>query len=105
MTRFALLFSAVLAITCHMCEGFASSGTAFLLTRNRSVVILNGLAQPEVQIKTKTKQETKTRQKVNQKEAVKTGDPISRRDEEFEEPPMFKLLLLGDEGYDKEHGT
>ena len=62
-----------------------------------------GMASPEVETKTTTKQETKTRQKVYHKETVKTGEPVSRREEEFEDPPMYTLLLLADDGYDKEH--
>jgi ATP-dependent Clp protease adapter protein ClpS len=61
------------------------------------------MASPEVETKTKVKQETKTRQKTYYKETTRTGDPMSRRDEEFEDPPMYSLMLLGDDGYDKEH--
>lgn len=61
------------------------------------------MAQPEIQIKTKTTVETKQKQKVLSKEKVKTGDPISHRKEEFEDAPMFKLMLLADDSYDAEH--
>ncbi|GKY97649.1 hypothetical protein MPSEU_000723300 [Mayamaea pseudoterrestris] len=71
--------------------------------KHSSSVVYAGMASPEVETKTKVKQETKTRQKVYHKETVRTGDPVSRRDEEFEDPPMFTLMLLGDDGYDKEH--
>ena len=48
-----------------------------------------------------TKQASKQKQK--QKQKAKTHDPISRRDEEFEEAPMYKLMLLGDDSYDPAH--
>jgi hypothetical protein len=106
MMRAFLLLLTVFCICFRWCEGFAIASPAFAAaTRRNSLVVLSGMAQPDIQIKTTTTQETKTRQKVIQKEVVKTGDPISRRDEEFEDPPMFKLMLLGDEGYDKEHGA
>lgn len=62
-----------------------------------------GMAQPETKIKTTTKQLVKSKEKVRQKEKVQTGDPISRREEKFEDAPMFKLMLLADDGYDIEH--
>ena len=64
---------------------------------------LAGMAQPEVQIKTKTKVETQTKQKVIIKKKEKTDDPVSRREEAFQDAPMFKVMLLEDDGYDAEH--
>lgn len=61
------------------------------------------MAQPETQIKTKTKVETQTKQKVVIQKKEKVHDPISRRDEEFEDAPMFKVMLLEDDSYDAEH--
>jgi ATP-dependent Clp protease adapter protein ClpS len=62
-----------------------------------------GMAQPEIQIKTKTTVETKQKQKVISKSTVKTGEPVQKRKEEFQDAPMFKLMLLSDDGYDPEH--
>jgi len=59
------------------------------------------IAKPAVKIAQKT--ETKVKEKVKQQQKARTYDPISRRDEEFEEAPMFKLMLLGDDGYDPAH--
>lgn len=59
------------------------------------------LAKPAVKIAQKT--ETKAKEKVKQTSKAKTHDPISRRDDEFEEAPMFKLMLLGDDSYDPGH--
>jgi len=61
------------------------------------------MAQPETQIKTKVKVETKQKSKQIQKEKVKTGDPVSKRKEEFQDAPMYKVMLLGDDSYDAEH--
>ena len=59
------------------------------------------LAKPAVKIAQKT--ETKAKEKVKSTSKAKTHDPISRRDEEFEDAPMFKLMLLDDESYDAVH--
>jgi ATP-dependent Clp protease adapter protein ClpS len=59
------------------------------------------IAKPKI----KTDQATKTVQKSKQKQKQKaeTFDPISRRDDEFEDAPMFKLMLIGDDSYDASH--
>ena len=62
-----------------------------------------GAAIAKPAIKTAQKVETKQKEKVKQRQKAKTHDPISRRDEEFEEAPMFKLMLLGDDSYDAAH--
>ena len=64
---------------------------------------LNGMAQPEVEIKTKTKVEVQTKQKVEIKKKAQTGEPVARHDEDFQDAPMYKLMLLSDDGYDGEH--
>lgn len=90
----------------------------FLFGRSRSFVVsptvygrggpttyvrLYGMAQPEIQIKTKTKVEVQTKQKVEIRKKAKTGEPVSRNEEDFQDAPMFKLMLLSDDGYDGEH--
>jgi len=62
-----------------------------------------GAAIAKPQIKTNQKVETVQKEKIKQKQEAKTYDPISRRDEDFEEAPMYKLMLLGDESYDAVH--
>jgi ATP-dependent Clp protease adapter protein ClpS len=59
------------------------------------------IAKPAVKIAQKV--ETKQKEKVKQRQQAKTQDPISRREEDFEEAPMFKLMLLGDDSYDPSH--
>ena len=62
------------------------------------------MAQPETQIKTKTKVETKTRRKVEIRPTSQTDDqPVAKRKEDFQDAPMYKLLLLSDDSYDPEH--
>jgi ATP-dependent Clp protease adapter protein ClpS len=61
------------------------------------------LAKPAVKIGQKTALVTETKQKVQTKRKVRTSDPVTRREEEFQEAPMFKLLLLDDAGYDPAH--
>lgn len=62
-----------------------------------------GAAIAKPAVKTAQKVETKQREKVRQRQKAQTHDPISRRDEEFEEAPMFKLMLIGDDSYDPAH--
>ena len=59
------------------------------------------LAKPAVKIAQKT--EVKNKEKVKSTNKARTHDPISRRDEKFEDAPMFKLMLIGDESYDPAH--
>ena len=59
------------------------------------------LAKPAVKIAQKT--EVKAKEKVKQTNKARTHDPISRRAEDFEDAPMFKLMLLGDDAYDPAH--
>lgn len=91
----------LLGYLCTLSSAFVlrtpASTTTFTTTQ------LAGMAQPEVQIKTKTKVETQTKQKVIIQKKEKTDDPVSRREEEFQDAPMFKVMLLEDDGYDAEH--
>lgn len=77
--------------------------TAFVVGRRVHHTQLAGMAQPETQIKTKVKVETKQKEKVAQKQRVKGGEPKQRHEEDFQDAPMFKLMLLSDDGYDPEH--
>jgi ATP-dependent Clp protease adapter protein ClpS len=61
------------------------------------------MAQPETKVETKTKIKTSSKQKVELKKNFKTDDPVQKRENDFEDAPMFKLLLLADDGYDGEH--
>jgi ATP-dependent Clp protease adapter protein ClpS len=61
------------------------------------------LAKPKVNIGQKTAVETKTKQKVEIKRKVKPAEPVQRREDDFEEAPLFKLMLIGDDGYDLTH--
>ena len=59
--------------------------------------------KPEVQIKTKVATTTTQKQQQKQKQKEKTDDPEYKRKDEFQDAPMFKLLLLRDNGYEIEH--
>ncbi len=62
-----------------------------------------GAAIAKPAIKTEQKTKTVQKEKVKQRQKAEVGDPISRRDEEFQEAPMFKLMLIGDDSYDPSH--
>ena len=99
-----LSFKSLICLVGYLC----ALSSAFVLrtpvsTTTYTTTQLAGMAQPEVQIKTKTKVETQTKQKVIIKKKEKTDDPVSRREEEFQDAPMFKVMLLEDDGYDAEH--
>jgi ATP-dependent Clp protease adapter protein ClpS len=38
-----------------------------------------------------------------QKQKVSSADPISKREQEFQDAPMYKLMLLADGAYETEH--
>ena len=62
------------------------------------------IAKPKVQIGQKTAVVTKTVEKVEIKRKIQIDDPVSRRgDDDFQEAPLFKVLLVGDDSYDPEH--
>jgi ATP-dependent Clp protease adapter protein ClpS len=46
---------------------------------------------------------TTKKEKQAQKQEAKTGGPVEKRKEEFEDAPMYKLMLLHDDGADAEH--
>ena len=100
-----LSFKSFFLLVSYLCALPGVSGfvfqprTAGVTTTTR----LAGMAQPEIQIKTKTKVETQTKQKVIIKKKEKTDDPVSRREEEFQDAPMYKVMLLEDDSYDAEH--
>lgn len=62
-----------------------------------------GAAIAKPKIKQAQKTETKSKTKSRTTNEAQTHDPISRRDEAFEEAPMFKLMLLSDASYDAVH--
>merc|ERR1712183_234219 len=59
------------------------------------------IAKPKVGVKVETV--TKQKQKSVSKQRSRTSDPISRREEKFEDAPLFKVMLLGDDDYDQTH--
>jgi ATP-dependent Clp protease adapter protein ClpS len=59
--------------------------------------------QPETQIKTKVTTTTIQKQQQKSKQKIQIHDPIANRKEEFQDAPMYKLMLLADDGYDIEH--
>ena len=59
------------------------------------------IAKPKVGVKVETV--TKQKVKSRQKQQSRTSDPISRRDEKFEDAPLFKVMLIGDEDYEQAH--
>ena len=61
------------------------------------------LAKPAVKIGQKTALVTQQKSAVVQKQKAKTSEPISRRDEEFQDAPMYKVMLVGDGDYDQAH--
>ena len=59
------------------------------------------IAKPKVGVK--VDQVTKQKSKQESKQRVRSSDPISRREEKFEDAPLFKVMLIGDEDYDQAH--
>ncbi len=59
------------------------------------------IAKPKVGVK--VDQVTKQKSKSENKQRARSSDPISRREEKFEDAPLFKVMLIGDEDYDQAH--
>lgn len=59
------------------------------------------IAAPKVGVKIETV--TKDKVKSAQKQKSKTSDPVKRREEDFEDAPMYKVMLIGDTDYDQAH--
>lgn len=59
------------------------------------------IAKPKVGVK--VDQVTKQKSKSENKERTRSSDPISRREEKFEDAPLFKVMLIGDDDYDQAH--
>lgn len=59
------------------------------------------IAKPKIKTEIKTKE--KVKQKQVQKKKARIQEPKSRRKEEFEDAPLFKVMLLGDDSYDGGH--
>ena len=62
-----------------------------------------GAAIAKPKIGQKTAVEVKTRQKVEIRKKNKPAEPVKRRKEEFEDAPLYKLMLIGDDAYDPVH--
>jgi len=66
-------------------------------------------AKEEGDTATKTRTETttitktKSKEKTVQKQKVKVAKPQLRKNEEFEDAPLFKLMLVSDDDYDEGH--
>ena len=102
MNRFILLIFAFFQLTAAFApvSTFGARPTALFAGEGESE---GGAAIAKPQIKTSQKVETVQKEKIKQKQQAKTHDPISRRDDEFEEAPMYKLMLLGDDSYNAVH--
>lgn len=72
-------------------------------TRDAASAPLFGLAQPAVEIGQKTAVKQKVGQKTSTTQRIQTADPVSRKEPEFQEPLLYKVMLLGDEEYDQAH--
>jgi len=59
------------------------------------------IAKPKVGVD--TKQVIKQKSKSVSKRSAKSSDPVSRREEDFQDAPMFKVMLIGDESYEQAH--
>ena len=102
--KFVLLLLSILQLTVAFSPatfGIRKSHALFAGQRDSDGGGGAALAKPAVKIAQKT--EVKAKEKVKSTNKARTYDPISRRDEDFEDAPMFKLMLIGDESYDPAH--
>jgi ATP-dependent Clp protease adapter protein ClpS len=103
MLKFTFLLLSLLQVTAAFSPAatFGVQPSSVLFAGQRDSEGGAALAKPK--IKTSQKVETVIKQAVKSTNKARTYDPISRRDEEFEEAPMFKLMLLSDSGADAAH--
>ena len=109
MTKSILVLPLLLAIL-QLGNSFTLQGPAFLGVRTTTTRLLAGqsdkeggaaIAKPKIGQKTAVEVQTKQKVKIIQK--AKPAEPVQRREEEFQEAPLFKLMLLGDDSYDITH--
>ena len=108
-TTFLILL--LTALCSSLSQGFAFSSTPNAFTQRSSKLFAGksdkeggaAIAKPKVNIGQKTAVQTDTKQKVQVRKKNKPAEPVQRRDEDFEDAPMFKLMLLGDDSYDQVH--
>jgi ATP-dependent Clp protease adapter protein ClpS len=63
----------------------------------------SAIAKPQIKLGQKTALVTETKKKVEMRKKNQPGEPVSRKEEEFMDAPLFKLMLQGDDGYDMSH--
>jgi len=88
---------------------FTTIGTPHAFTPRGTVIYAKGdeetggqaIAKPKVGVKVETV--TKEKTKYAQKQKAKTSDPVKRREEEFEDAPLYKVMLIGDTDYEQTH--
>lgn len=108
MSRFTILAALLLSLIACGVDAFVVRPPA-LSTQQRLVPLYaegdkeGGAAIAKPKIKTDIKTKEKVKQKQKQKKKARVDEPKSRRKEEFEEAPMFKVMLLGDDSYDIGH--
>jgi ATP-dependent Clp protease adapter protein ClpS len=109
MTRSILV---LLLAVLHLSQSFTLQGPAFVgvRTASRNTHLFAGQSDKEggaaiakPKIGQKTAVEVQTKQKVQILRKAKPAEPVQRREEEFQEAPLFKLMLVGDDSYDVTH--
>mmetsp|Transcript_17650 Transcript_17650/g.20424 ORF Transcript_17650/g.20424 Transcript_17650/m.20424 type:complete len:170 (+) Transcript_17650:105-614(+) len=101
---FALLLAIIgtsFAFTTSIPTAFKRTSSCILRASDSDKEGGAAIAKPKVGVKVETV--TKQKVKSRQKQKARTSDPKSRRDDEFEDAPMFKVMLLGDEDYEQAH--
>ena len=59
------------------------------------------IAKPKVGVKVETV--TTQKSKSVQRRKAKSSEPVYRRDEDFEDAPLYRVMLIGDEDYAQAH--
>ena len=109
MKHLSLLVVLVLVAVLQTSQAFAPLQTPATTTRFNTQLFgfgedkEGGAAIAKPKIGQKTAVEVKTRQKVEIRKKNKPAEPVQRRKEEFEDAPMYKLMLIGDDSYDAVH--
>ena len=105
MVRLSLLTAVSLFVIAFGVDAFVPPSPAFVRTVRLQAEgeKEGGAAIAKPAIKTDQKTETKTREKQKVRKKAQIDEPKSRRKEEFQDAPLFRVMLIGDDSYDIGH--
>eukprot|EP00586_Coscinodiscus_wailesii_P020106 CAMPEP_0172495552 /NCGR_PEP_ID=MMETSP1066-20121228/71468_1 /TAXON_ID=671091 /ORGANISM="Coscinodiscus wailesii, Strain CCMP2513" /LENGTH=178 /DNA_ID=CAMNT_0013267297 /DNA_START=149 /DNA_END=685 /DNA_ORIENTATION=- len=110
MTNYRIALFCVVTLSMKYCQGFSTTPFGTKRYTHPKPLFLGpsggaSIAKPKVEIGQKTAVTHKVgeKSKTSNKNRVQTDEPITRKEPNIEDAPMYKVMLLGDEEYDQAH--